>query len=95
VEVLGAVPNRARAKRRARRTTRGKPASDGEARYSSGVVRKGDGSGTKFYVLTRGDLSASVEGREWPNESAREWLTVVVEKPRTRQRWDERSRRVE
>jgi hypothetical protein len=36
-----------------------------------------------------------VEGREWPNESAREWLTVVVEEPRTRQRWDERSRRVE
>ena len=94
MEVLGAVPNRARAKRRARRTTRGKPASDGEARYSSGVVRKGDGSGTKFYVLTRGDLSASVR-RERVAESAREWLTVVVEKPRTRQRWDERSRRVE
>ena len=94
MEVLGAVPNRARAKRRARRTTRGKPTSDGEARYSSGVVRKGDGSGTKFYVLTRGDLSASV-GREGVAESAREWLTVVVEEPRTRQRWDERSRRVE
>ena len=78
MEVLGAVPNRARAKRRARRTTRGKPASDGEARYSSGVVRKGDGSGTKFYVLTRGDLSASVACTGVP--------TVVVEKPRTRQR---------
>ena len=94
MEVLGAVPNRARAKRRARRTTRGKPASDGEARYSSGVVRKGDGSGTKFYVLTRGDLSASVRW-EGVADSAREWLTVVVEEPRTRQRWDERSRRVE
>ena len=93
MEVLGAVPNRARAKRRARRTTRGKPASDGEARYSSGVVRKGDGSGTKFYVLTRGDLSASV-GWEGVAELAGEWLTVVVEEPRTRQRWDERSRRV-
>lgn len=94
MEVLGAVPNRARAKRRARRTTRGKPASDGEARYSSGVVRKGDGSGTKFYVLTRGDLSASVRWEEVA-DPAREWLTVVVEEPRTRQRWDERSRRVE
>jgi len=85
VEVLGVVPNRARAKRRAGVQPVGEPASDGKARYSSEVVRTGDGIGTKFCVLTRGDLSASVLGRV---------PAVVVEKPRTRQRWDERSRRV-
>jgi len=37
----------------------GEPATDGEARYPSGVVRRGDSVGTKFRVLTRGDLSAS------------------------------------
>ena len=78
-----------RTERRAKRCRGVQPvgelASDGEARYSSGAVRIGDGSGTKFCVLTRGDLSASVVGAV---------LTVVVEEPKTRQRWDERSRRV-
>lgn len=60
VEVLGAVPNRARAKRWAGVQPVGEPPSDGKAQYSSGAVRRGDGVGTKFCVLTRGDLSASV-----------------------------------
>jgi hypothetical protein len=85
VEVLGAVPNRAQAKRWAGVQLAGEPAIDGEARYPSGVGRRSDGSGTKFCVLTRGDLSAS----------AGMVPAVVVEDKRTRRRWDERSRRVE
>jgi len=42
-----------------RRTSRGELAVGSEAQYPSGGVRKGDGVGTRFRVLTRGDLSAS------------------------------------
>ena len=38
---------------------RGELAVGSEAQYPSGGVRKGDGVGTRFRVLTRGDLSAS------------------------------------
>jgi len=86
MEVLGAVPNRARAKRRAGVQPGGEPPTDGKALYPSGVVRRGDGVGTKFCVLTRGDLSASATDSP---------PAVVVENKRTRRRWDERSRRVE
>src|SRR5579872_5533105 len=51
VEVLGAGPNRACAKRWVGVQLVGKPASDGEARYSSEVVRTGAGVGSKFCVL--------------------------------------------
>jgi hypothetical protein len=38
---------------------RGELANGSEAQYPPGGVRKGDGVGTRFRVLTRGDLSAS------------------------------------
>ncbi len=60
MEVYGAVPNRAKAKRCKGVQPGGKPANGGEARYPSADVRIGDGVGTKFHALTWGDLSASV-----------------------------------
>ncbi len=61
MEVYGAVPNRAKAKRRKAYEPGGKPANGGEAQYPSAGVRIGDGLGTKFHVLTWGGLSASVK----------------------------------
>ena len=60
MEVYGAVPNRAKAKRCKGVRPGGKPANGGEARYPSAGVRIGDGVGTKFHVLTWGGLSVSV-----------------------------------
>jgi len=62
VEVYGAVPNRAKAKRCKGARPGGKPANGGEAQYPSAGARIGDGLGTKFHVLTWGGLSASVKG---------------------------------
>jgi hypothetical protein len=61
VEVYGAVPNRAKAKRRKASVPVGEPACGGEAQYPSDGTRIGDGIGTKFCAFTRGDLSASAE----------------------------------
>ncbi len=61
MEVYGAVPNRAKAKRCKGVRPGGKPARGGEARYPSACVRIGDGVGTKFHALTWGGLSASVK----------------------------------
>jgi hypothetical protein len=63
MEVVGAVPNRAKAKRRkacdpwVSRPTAAKP----NFRWTG--ARIGDGVGTKFGVLTQGDLSASAGRR--------------------------------
>ena len=86
MEVLGAVPNRARAKRwvGVQPWVSRHPTAKPDIRRKA--VRRGDGVGTKFCVLTRGDLSASAFGMV---------PAVVVEDKRTRRRWDERSRRVQ
>lgn len=63
MEVIGAMPNRAKAKRRkahdpwVSRPTAAKPDLRREG------VRIGDGIGTKFCGLTQGGLSASADGR--------------------------------
>lgn len=59
MEAVGAVPNRAKAKRRRGGRPMGEPADSGEARYPFEGARRGDGVGTKFCVLTRGGLSVS------------------------------------
>ena len=63
---------------------RGELAVGSEAQYPSGGVRKGDGVGTRFRVLTRGDLSAS----------AAETRAVAVKNERTTWQREERSRMV-
>jgi hypothetical protein len=63
---------------------RGELAVGSEAQYPSDGVRKGDGVGTRFRVLTRGDLSASVA----------KVATVAMKNERTTWRRDERSRMV-
>ena len=77
-----AEPNESEAPRGVR--LRGELADGSEAQFPSSGVRKGDGVGTRFRVLTRGDLSASVA------EVAR----VAVKNERTTWRRDERSRMV-
>ena len=59
MEVVGEVPNQAKAKRRKARDpwVSRPPAAKPEVR--SAGARSGDGVGTKFRVLTRGELSAS------------------------------------
>jgi len=63
MEVIGAVPNRAKAKRRKAYV----PGSAGRPRQSpisvGRDVRIGDGVGTKFCGLTQGGLSASAGRR--------------------------------
>ena len=84
MEAYGAVPNRTDSEAPTRRTSRGELADGSEAQYPLGGVRKGDGVGTRFRVLTRGDLSAS----------AAETRAVVVKNERTTWQRDERSRMV-
>jgi hypothetical protein len=62
VEAVGVVPNRVIEAPR-RRASVGEPANGGEARYPLEGVRIGDGVGTKFCVLTRGDLPVSAMER--------------------------------
>jgi hypothetical protein len=59
VEVVGAVPNRTKVKRRKARDlwVSRLPAVKPNIRLAG--ARTGDGVGTKFRVLTRGELSAS------------------------------------
>jgi len=61
VEVLGRVPNRAKAKRRRGVRSVGELANGSKARIRRAVGRIGVGVGTKFCVLTWGDLSASAK----------------------------------
>jgi len=59
VEVYGAVPNRAKAKHRKACVSGVSWRVAAKPDIRPGNVRSGDGVGTKFCVLTRGDLSAS------------------------------------
>lgn len=63
VEVDGAVPIRAKAKRRKACVLRVSWPLAVKPDFRWAGARSGDGDGTKFCVLTQGDLSASAEGR--------------------------------
>jgi hypothetical protein len=59
VEVYGAVPNRAKAKRRKASDLRASRHLAAKPSIRRAGACSGDGVGTKFCILTRGDLSAS------------------------------------
>ena len=63
VEVLGEVPNRAKAKCRKALGTEGELAASSEPISVGAVQGIGTGVGTKFRVLTRGGLWASAHER--------------------------------